>query len=68
MDHVEPAKIILPVPPAVRDRLGQIAAQRTRTTGKPTSLVALVREAVAQHFGIEVPTISPNRRYVRHRS
>lgn len=68
MDTTEPAKIVLPVPPAVRDRLGQIAAERSRTTGKPTSLVALVREAVAQHYGIEVPTISPNRRPVRHRS
>lgn len=67
MDHTEAAKIILPVPPAVRDHLGKIAAERTRTTGQPASVAGLVREAVAAHFGIEVPTVSPHRRALRHR-
>ncbi len=67
MDRNEPVKIILPVPPAVRDHLGKIAAERSRTTRQPVSVAGLVREAVAAHFGIAVPTVSPNRRALRHR-
>ena len=63
----EPTKVTLPLHPTTRDHLGRIAAERSRTTGQPVSLVGLVREAVASHFGIEVQPVTPHRRALRHR-
>lgn len=60
-------KITLPVSPETYAFLGRLAAERSRSTGKRPSIVALVREAVEAHFAIPCPQVVANQRPGRSR-
>lgn len=60
--------VTVPVPVTVHHDLLKIAAGRTVESGKPTSLANLAREALRQHFALDVPDAAPQGRPQRQKA